>query len=191
MAKEPVNPVRPGNQDVDLEALFAKSFRKVVYYFSRAGIPADEANDLAQETFLRAHRGRSSFRGEANEETWLLEIAKNIFKNRIRDRNAIKNRHIEVPIDTPADDASKGMGAIGIEDERPGVETTLIEREANAGLYDAVRQLPTQRRQCVEYRLRDLKYHEIAALLGISIETVKSHLYQAREALRLALRRPK
>lgn len=191
VAKEPRNS-HPSDQDgINLQLLFERHFRGVAYYFLRAGVPAETANDLAQETFLRAHRGWRQFRGDANRSTWLFEIAKNIYKNWIRDGRTLKKQGTEISLDQPVGETEdEPHPKMDPEDSRPLADDMLQAAQDNDKLMAAIDSLPNQQRQCVQLRLQDLKYQEIATILGISVETVKSHLFQAREALREKLRRP-
>lgn len=175
----PEAPPRQG----ELEALFRRNFKKVYYLFVRFRVEEEEARDLAQETFLRAHRGWAGYRGEASESTWLFEIARNVFKNYIRDRNALKKRGQEIPLGATTDEEG-GPPELELADPDPLPLDRLLKAERKHLLLEAIEKLPSQRRQCVTLRLRGLQYNEIAVLMALSIETVKSHLYQAREALR-------
>lgn len=188
MAKEPRNPSESGGEQ--FAALYDRFYGKIVNFFQWRGISVEESRDLAQETFLRAYRGWAGFRYESSPETWFYEIAMNIFKNRFRDQNAPKNYHVAVSL-TPKPDAEESdVPGMSLQDRTTLPDEKAIESEARERLRSAVRSLPPQRRQCMELRLLDLEYHEIAEIMGVSIETVKSHLYQARESLRKPLGDP-
>ena len=187
VAKEPKSPDPQDGEGAAFEALYQSFYRRVVYFFRQRGLPAEDADELAQETFLRAHRSWQSFRGEASRETWIYEIATNIFKNWIRDRNALKKQHIEVSLSPPADAEESPSPESTLRDPGDLADQQAIDAELLGQLRSLLPLLPPQRRQCLELRLRDLEYQQIAQLMGISIETVKSHLYQARETLRKLL----
>ena len=163
--------------------LYSKNYGKLVYYFTLRGVGKEDARDLAQETFLRAHRGWASFRGEASKDTWLVEIARNRLKNWHRDKNALKKGGTEVPFDDPLENFS----AAQIQDPGPDILETAINSQNRELLLHLIAELPQKQRDVVTLRLRDSEYHEISTFMGISIETVKSHLYQARERLRKQL----
>ena len=185
MAKKPGD--RGSGRD-ELEALFQQSYRKVVYYFVRAGFTAENAKDAAQETFYRASRGWDDFRGDASRETWLYEIARNIYKNSLRDGSTLKRQGVEVSIDSPSSGGERDERAVPeLPATQPDPEWQAMRSEDADRLGKAIARLPDHRRRCVELRLLDLQYDEIAGIMGISIETVKSHLYQARESLRKSL----
>lgn len=187
MAKEPPEDPEQSKADrAELAALFQSAHRKVVYYFLKVGLDPEDAREQAQETFVRAHRFWHTFRGESSRETWLFEIAHNIFKNLIRDRKAQKRDHLEVPLQTSEDPERGAPPEAKVAAPGSPADERVLLSERRRWLRIELQNLPPQRRQCLELRLRDLPYNEIAKLMGISIETVKSHLHQAREALRKA-----
>src|SRR5687767_15955016 len=65
------------------EDLYRRYYRPVVAFFARKGFPLEESRDLAQDTFLRVFNKWESFRGESSVETWLFQIAANLYKNKI------------------------------------------------------------------------------------------------------------
>ena len=167
-----------------LEDLFRDYFGSVYAYFLRQGFTVEEAKDLAQETFFRAWRGIGEFREDAGLTTWLFRIARNVLLNVWRDRKSLKRNGTTVSLDgDPEDDE-----AVVLESEaEPSPEEALLEEEKSRLLERELERLPAQMRQCLLLRLGDLKYREIADILGVSIETVKSHLHQARRRLRAEL----
>lgn len=163
----------------DFRQLFERYYRPVVHFFVRRGFSKEESRDLAQETFLRIHRGLSGFRGEASEVTWLFRIARNIEANTLRDRDALKRRaEQEISLDA-MDDPGEFLTTM-IE---PSPEDRLLGEETRKKIRVAVQALPKQMRRCLVLRLEDLKYREIAEVLGISLQAVRSHLWQARRRL--------
>ncbi len=188
---DPAEPGAPaggaGPPGLDREGLFRRNYRKVYYRFLGWKTGPDEAEDLAQETFLRAYRGISDYRADASESTWLFEIAHNVFKNYLRDKKAKKRDAPEISLDANTSGEEKDGPALELPDPDPLPLDLLLDAEILRRLRQAVAKLPTQRRQAVELRLQGLQYNEIAPLMGLSIETVKSHLHQAREALRKEL----
>jgi RNA polymerase sigma-70 factor (ECF subfamily) len=187
VAKEPNNPDSKDGGATTFEALYQRFYRRIVYFFQQRGLKPEDAAELAQETFLRAHRSWQGFRGDASRETWLYEIANNIFKNWIRDRNALKKQHTEVSLSPSPDSEDAPAPESTLRDPGDLADQKAIDAELIGQVRSQLPQLPPQRRQCLELRLRDLEYQEIAKIMGISIETVKSHLYQARETLRKLL----
>lgn len=163
------------------EDLYQRYFRPVVAFFVRRGVPREESRDLAQETFLRVYKNMEGFRNESSVETWLFQIAGNIFKNALRSQGTQKRDAEEVPLETSAGDLVVGPWA----DADEGPLGAMLAEERARLLREALEGLPPQMKQAVLLRVNgDLKYREIADLMRVSIETVKAHLYQARQQLR-------
>lgn len=163
------------------EELYQRYYRPVVAFFMRRGCGREESRDLAQETFFRVYKNMGKFRGESSVETWLFQIAGNIFKNELRSQGTLKRDAEEVSME-----ASDGKQATEVPDEGgQGALEAMLTRERERVLREALEELPPQMKQAVLLRVDgDLKYREIADLMRVSIETVKAHLYQARQQLR-------
>lgn len=178
---------RPNHdREQHFQRLFDRYYRPITRFFRNRGFDAEQALDLAQETFIGVYRGVDRFRHESSEETWLFKIAKNIWRNEIRSTRAEKRSGHETSLEWLLEQ---------------GVEPTDIERsfqlsalegclghERSRLLYEAMEGLPPQMRRCIVLRVaHDLKYREIAELMQISIQTVRSQLFQARSRLRDSL----
>lgn len=168
------------------EQLFRQYSPKVEGWFRRQGLGSQEAEDLTQETFLRVHRGMDSFRGAAQPTTWIYKIAMNVLLNFHRDRKA--------GLRIPSTESLDAVGADGWSASQtlaapwhspvPSPDGSLLEKERLEVLVERLHGLSPRMRECVQHRLRGLKYREIATLLGVSIETVKVHLHNAKKQLR-------
>lgn len=151
-------------------------------FFSRRGHSPEAAEDLAQETFLRVFREIDSFRGHSSFDSWLFAVAANLLRNERRRRGRQKRDAPELSMDEPAAPGEPPRHQIAAGEASPARQA--YERERREALARAVERLPPQMRQCLALRLdQELKYREIARLLKISIQTVKSHLFQARQRL--------
>ena len=136
-----------------------------------------EAEDIAQETFLRAHRALGEFRGEARLSTWLYAIASRLCLNRL----ASAPRRLE-----RGDDAALLRLPAPVAD----AATALERGELEAALRQAIAELPDERRIVVVLRdLEGLAYDEIAEALGLELGTVRSRLHRARLDLKAKLER--
>lgn len=178
-----IDPALPldGNRE-EIARLYDRYALPVQVFFGRRGIPPDECHDLTQETFLRACRGRDGFRGDAPLDKWLFTIAANVWRNTRRDGTADKRDGEELALE----DEVLYRPVLSAREDDP--LTSVLAGERRTILYDAVRDLPDQMRRCLLFRIdRELKYREIAAVMQISIETVKSQIFQARERLRTRL----
>lgn len=165
------------------EKLFERYSRPVSFFFARRGFSRDECRDLTQETFLGVCRGIERFRGGTDVEKWLYTIAINVWRNEVRRRSTEKRAAKEVSLDKILGTAKEIEGR---QDVDP-LKAVLVE-ERHDLLHQAIRELPDQMRQCLILRIdQQLKYGEIATVMRISINTVKSQLFQAREKLRTRL----
>jgi RNA polymerase sigma-70 factor (ECF subfamily) len=136
-----------------------------------------EAEEIAQETFLRAHRALGEFRGEARLGTWLYAIASRLCLNRLA---AGDRRHPR------ADDDALDRVPTSVAD----AATTLERSELEAALHEAIAALPEDRRIVVVLRdVEGLTYEEIAEVLGLELGTVRSRLHRARLELKAKLER--
>ena len=173
------------NLDEDFEKFFKKYYPAMLRFFARRGVAEGERDDLAQETFLRVHRHLDSYSGQGRLEGWLFKIASNLHLNTLRDRAAFKRgreesleNHWERLANTAPAQDFQGNPTDG--DPLDNVLTA----ENFALLSEELLTLPHQMRRCFTMRVhQELKYREIAALLSISTETVKAHIYQARRRL--------
>lgn len=172
---------------VEVEAnsryLFQRYYRWVRGFFLRRGYAIGEAEDLAQETFLKVFAEIASFRHDGSFESWLFAVAANVHRNELRHWGRQKRDAPEVSLDAPV--APGEAPARQLPAPEAGADRQVYEEQRRQVLAQAIDGLPSQMRQCVTLLLdQELKYREIATLLGISTQTVKSHLFQARQRLR-------
>ncbi len=156
-----------------------KRFRPIVRsFFLRKGFSSQESDDLTQDVFLRVFRSIDTFRRESRFERWLWEITGHIYSNEIRRRKTEKRDTL---------DAAEEGAAPGFVIPSPGPNLE-DQTERSKALQAALHGLPDQMRRCCILRYeRGFKYQEIATVMGISIETVKAHLHQARKRLTVLL----
>ena len=162
--------------------------RRVVRFFAVRGFSSDECAELTQETFVRVFLGIGRLNDASRFATWLYEIAANVYRNELRHRGAAKRDAFEESIEELAEDqAARPPDTIAaLSATEPGPLDVALHRERVERLRASLTLLPPQMRRCVYLRLyQDLKYREIAALMRISIETVKAHLHQAQKRLRV------
>ena len=173
--------------DKEFGEVVLQYYRPVLYVVRRHGFSEDEARELTQETFLRVYKGWTKFRGEAQLSTWIFQIARNIALNEKRSRATLKRDAAEVSLEEAwGPDGERAGGIIHVQ-EGTGIDPLqdALAAERARMLREAMEELPPQMKRCVLLRIdRDLKYREIGELMGISIDTVKAHLFQARQLLR-------
>jgi RNA polymerase sigma-70 factor (ECF subfamily) len=176
-----------GDREEIFRRIFNTYYRKVHSFFAKRGFPADECQDLVQETFLKVHRGLPTFRYESRFETWLFQIAANLWRNTLRSQSTQKREAQEVSLDQEGEPEPESGGPAGANGETGALSGVLAEERSRV-LNHALAELPSQMRRCVELRVhQDLRYREIAILMEVSIDTVKAHLYQARQQLKSKL----
>ncbi len=146
---------------------------------------ASEAEDLAQEAFLRVYRARSKYRARCKFSTWLFTIANNLGLNHLRNRQ----RRPVVPL--PAQD-SGALGPRPAEQLVPARDDApshgLVQKELADKVRQAVDTLNERQRMAVILnKFEDMNYAEIAEVMGLTTKAVKSLLNRARANLRIAL----
>ena len=142
-----------------------------------------DAEDAAQEAFLKAYRNLSSFRGEAKFGTWLVSITLNEARSRIRSRDRIKMESL----DEPPDDHGPTSPYL-LRDWKEIPSEALERKEVRLLLEQAITGLPLIYREVFQLRdIDQLSINEAAAALGISIAAVKVRLHRARMMLQKKL----
>lgn len=138
---------------------------------------ADSAQDLVQDTYLKAFRSRSRFAEGTNLKAWLFTILHNTWRNRRRDQSRAR-----VEFDSEAVEQAGEGAAAATPVETP--ETLLIRASFDAELKSALEALPEAFRDAVWLRdVEELSYQEIAAVLQIPIGTVMSRISRGRRQL--------
>lgn len=143
-----------------------------------------EAEDMAQEVFLRLFRARRRYKPRARFETWLFLIARNVARNALRRRR----RHPCVPLDNmPAESQGPAPASQRLEiTEQPW--RALEQRELARAVRSAISDLGGRQRQALElHQFHDHTYAEVAATMALTTKAAKSLLYRARNQLRISL----
>jgi len=166
------------------DALVLKYQHKVVKLVMRYVRNPAEAEDVAQEAFIKAYRALPQFRGESAFYTWLYRIAINTAKNAVvsRDRSPV-----EFDLDSQNSDESYDMQGRLKDSETP--EGLVLTDEIRSTVNAAIDALPEDLRTAIVLReLEGLSYEEIAAAMGCPVGTVRSRIFRAREAIDRRLR---
>lgn len=144
-----------------------------------AGNPSD-AQDLAQEAFIRAYRALHSFRGEADFGTWLHRITVNIWLNDKRKPQLHMAASLDEPIRTDEGQLSREIPSW---DNNP--EYIFLAHQMSDLMQNSLDGLPKEQKLVLLLReIEDMSYDEIAVTLNCSIGTVRSRLSRARDGLR-------
>jgi RNA polymerase sigma factor (sigma-70 family) len=150
-------------------------------FLLRLGVPAADVEDVAQEAFVRLYQKRDRYRAGAAFKPWLLTVAGNLGRNRLRWRFRRREDSIEA-----MDEAQPGGFDPVDTSARPASD---LAEKANLArdVRNAINTLPDKLRQavlCVE--LEDLSYDEASQVMGCTAKAVETRLYRARELLRTA-----
>jgi RNA polymerase sigma-70 factor (ECF subfamily) len=158
-----------------------RKYEKQVYNFAyRLTGNYDDANDVAQDAFLRVFNAIGSFRGDSSFSTWLFRITTNVFLDERKKAKA----HPQSSLDEYMELGESSV-ARQIEDPSPTPEAVLEESERALILQKAVSDLPEYQRAMVTlYHGQQKSYEEIAEIMDLPIGTVKSRLNRARLALK-------
>lgn len=171
------------------EKLHRRCYPQVYLFFIRKKISTEDARDLTQNTFFSVFRNLKTLRQDEQFESWLFQIARRELYHLLEKQQAQKRKGTAIPFenvsDTEPEEAASPSARLS--DSSPNPQELLLEKESQRHVHDALRQLPEQMRRVTELRVTGLEYHEIAQHMGISINTVKSQLFQAREKLRKRL----
>ena len=176
--------VKQGDE-VSFELLLQRYRRPLCHFLNRMVRDAAQAEDLAQEVFLRVYRARREYEPSAKFTTWLFRIATNLALNSLRDG---RHRQAEISLDAPAEGEDGSAMKLDVADKAPVVEQQLVERDRVAVIHRAILRLPEKQRAAVLlHKYQELDYDEIARVLGCSVSALKSLLFRAYETLRVEL----
>jgi RNA polymerase sigma-70 factor (ECF subfamily) len=165
------------------DLLVLKYQHKVQKLVSRFVSNPAEAEDVAQEAFLKAYRALPSFRGDSAFYTWLYRIAINTAKNAIV---ASRRRPIDFDLDLQDPEQYDRHGRLKDEDTP---ERMLLTDEIRSTVARAIEGLPEDLRTAIILReLEGLSYEEIATAMECPVGTVRSRIFRAREAIDRQLR---
>jgi RNA polymerase sigma-70 factor (ECF subfamily) len=168
-----VRRLRRGDREACRE-LIDRHHAGVYGYLRRLGADAALAEELTQETYVRAWRRIDSLRGSGSLRSWLLTIARNEFLQWAR----AGRPEATTPLDRLPETA----------DDRPGAESDLARDERDCAVRRAVERLEPQLRETVAlHYFQELSFRDVGRVLGIPAGTVKSRLNRALGRLRALL----
>lgn len=160
------------------DLLVVKYQQKVLSIVGRYVSDMSEAQDVAQEAFIKAYRAIGNFRGDSAFYTWIYRIAINTAKNYLVSRG---RRPPSSDIDVV--DAEVYSGADVLRDIA-SPESELATSQLESVVYSAIKALPDELRSAVTLRELDgLSYEDIADVMGCPVGTVRSRIFRAREAI--------
>jgi RNA polymerase sigma-70 factor (ECF subfamily) len=171
--------------DVRAFEVLVTRHRKPIYNFILRFVrDAAQAEDVMQETFLRLIKGADNYEKQAKFTTWMYTIARNLCVDQARRGKHRKAASLDAPIGEDEGATLLDM----VSDGTPGAEGKTIQRELALRMKKAIESLPEEQREIFLLReVSDLQFNEIAQVVGVSENTVKSRMRYALEKLREAL----
>jgi RNA polymerase sigma-70 factor, ECF subfamily len=168
------------------DALVLKYQHKLVKLVMRYVRNPAEAEDIAQEAFIKAYRALPQFRGDSAFYTWLYRIAINTAKNAVVSR---ERSPVEYNVDRNNTDSDESYDMQGRMKDSETPEGLVLTDEIRSTVNAAIDALPEDLRTAIVLReLEGLSYEEIAAAMACPVGTVRSRIFRAREAIDRRLR---
>lgn len=173
---------RGSDREKSFELLFRRFRPRIERFLAPRVFSPEERLDLTQAIFLRIYQGLEGYRGEGSLEGWVLQIAFNVYR-KWRDRQPGGRQAVpEIPFEDSSE-APEPSAAVHSSSEGSPLDHIVHEERLKA-LREAIGELAPKQRLCMELRVyQERSVQEIAVALRISPETVKAHLFQARQRL--------
>jgi len=168
--------------ELDFQQIFETFQPKILRYLTcLAG--EQEAEDLTQETFIKAHQGLENFRGEAQVSTWIYRIATNTAWDRLRSPSF--QRVEQASFSDETDEAKIADHVLFSEGQKPLIEKEFIRNEMNDCIRGYIEKLPDDYRAVlVLSEWEGLRNSQIAEILGVTLDTAKIRLHRAKAKLK-------
>lgn len=161
------------NSDIDMESVYQEYAELIFRFLYSHTHDAEWAQELTQETFLRAVTSISRYNGSCKLSVWLCQIAKHILWQELSKKNKRKTEGLSE--DLP--DTSNQDG-----------EANVLQQEQKLEIYQAIHHLPEQEREVVLYRITgELSFRQIGEILGKSENWSRTVFYRAKQKIRKEL----
>jgi RNA polymerase sigma-70 factor, ECF subfamily len=172
-SQELIARVRSGDEEA-FRLIFDRYIRPVISFIYDMIGQRDLAEELAQETFVRAYKGITSLKDDTKLSTWLFGIAKNVARESLRSRIRDNNK-VEIENDS----------VMELSDKEVLPDGRLLGKELNRVIHDALSMLDEDRREVFTLKVfHQRSYEEIAEITGFSIPKLKTDLHRARAEMR-------
>jgi len=157
-----------------------RKYRKFVYSTALRFLGSyDDADDAAQEAFIKAYESLKQFRGESSLKTWLYRITRNVCVNQMR-----KKKFYSV-FSSESEDSY-----LEIPSEDRGVEQDIENKEFEKEFTKALNKLPEKQRETFALRyFEEMPYEEISKMVGVTVGGLKANYFQAVQKLAKVLKK--
>lgn len=172
------------NAEREFQKIYEDHYPKIVRYLHRL-VGDSDAEDVAQEVFVKVHQSLDKFRGESKLSTWIYRIATNTAMDRLRSpASKVLSASSSLPEETDTATAVEEVA----DDSAPRLDTLLIRKDMNACIHGIVDGLPKNYRTVLVLSdLEGLTNAEICEVLGLPLDTVKIRLHRGRKRLKKEL----
>jgi RNA polymerase sigma-70 factor (ECF subfamily) len=175
-----------GDVNGGFEQLVTQHHREIYLYIWRLTRGADEAQDLFQETFLRAYRAYERLSADANTRAWLFKIATNLCRNYFRRQKRSLYVGLDAVLTVVEQNASQGNGTAPDDPEQQ-----VLLHDLQQHLLAIIDGLPLkQKAALIQRKLHGFPYDAIAVSLQCSPEAARAHVFQALKKIRAGLALP-
>lgn len=179
---------RAAETDFHFRCLYERYFSRTRLFFLRKKLSPDAALELTQEVFFSVYQNLENLREPSDFEAWLYRIALNAFRNHLEKSKAGKRSGVTIELESE-DEENNLLERIAAAVLSPLDDLLVAERER--AFRRALDDLPEQMRRVFYLKVvREMTSGEIARALGISVNTVKAHVFQAKQKLRERLTEP-
>jgi RNA polymerase sigma-70 factor (ECF subfamily) len=170
-------------------AVLVKRYQGPLYNFALRHLRnPSTAEEVVQDAFVRLVQNAGDFKHEARFSTWMFTIVRNLCIDQIRKQSLRRHPSLEEPKRAASGEAEGPTLGEQTADSRANVERTAVSTEIRERLMQAVDQLPDEQREVFLMReVSNLPFKEIAEIVGIPENTVKSRMRYALERLQAAL----
>lgn len=168
------------------EELVRRYERPLYNFILRSVRDPDRSQELLQDVFMKVLQRSSEFQGNSKFSTWLYTIARNLCIDTSRKMVFRRHRSLDAPLGSEEGEGATLLDRLG--GDAPGSDRQVISQDLQARIAEAVEQLPDEQREVFLMReLQNMPFRDIAEVVGVPENTVKSRMRYALERLQRAL----
>lgn len=166
------------HQDQEAFAELVRRYQHRIHWMVRRMVGTPDDEDLTQEVFLRVYQALPGFRSGSKFSTWIYKIAHNRCLSELRTRS---RRGAHVSFDEEGEEKIHCL----LPDSREGLEAQIERQDVSRAVRELIGRLPVHYREALTlFYLSQVRYEEIAEIMGIPLGTVKTYIHRGRLALR-------